>query len=150
MGRPGLIADTRYYNGKRCLYGHKEGRMKSNRLCVICLANRKRKWKKSNPERKKEHETSAVLKRKYGIDLKEYKRLKEKQEGLCKLCGKVETSTHKEKVRELAVDHCHKTLKIRGLLCYKCNVGLGFFNDDINLLEKAINYLTKFQDPVII
>jgi hypothetical protein len=41
----------------------------------------------------------------------------------------------------LAIDHDHRTGKIRGLLCMKCNRGMGYLNDDINLLQKAIEHL---------
>jgi len=43
------------------------------------------------------------------------------------------------------LDHCHKTGRIRGVLCNNCNTGLGKFYDDIELLKTAINYLQKFQ-----
>lgn len=42
----------------------------------------------------------------------------------------------------MPIDHCHKTGKIRGILCSRCNTALGGFNDDIKLLDKAINYLS--------
>lgn len=66
------------------------------------------------------------------------RRLKE-QEGKCGICGK----TAEEESRKFAVDHCHKTLKIRGLLCMSCNTGLGKFKDDPELLTKAIEWLCK-------
>lgn len=43
----------------------------------------------------------------------------------------------------IALDHCHKTGKFRGLLCMSCNTGLGFFKDDLSLLHKAIQYLSE-------
>jgi len=83
------------------------------------------------------------LKRIYGIDLKEYNRIFEEQEGKCKIC-----STHISKINKghkkcLCVDHCHETKKIRGLLCDKCNRGLGLFNDDVNTLNEAMKYLKE-------
>jgi len=44
-----------------------------------------------------------------------------------------------------AVDHCHQTGKIRGLLCFKCNMRLGYFNDDIALLKKALRYMHAYE-----
>jgi hypothetical protein len=49
--------------------------------------------------------------------------------------------THRSRAKYLAVDHCHKTGKIRGLLCHYCNIALGGFKDSIESLKKAIKYL---------
>jgi hypothetical protein len=61
------------------------------------------------------------------------------QGGRCAICGKVPRS------RRLAVDHDHKTGEVRGLLCasgdFGCNKGLGYFNDDPELLRRAYEYL---------
>jgi hypothetical protein len=46
-----------------------------------------------------------------------------------------------EDIHSIAIDHSHITNHIRGLLCNKCNLGLGFFRDDLNLLQNAIDYL---------
>jgi hypothetical protein len=72
--------------------------------------------------------------RKYNISIQEYDLILTKQNGVCRICKK---SSNKS----LHVDHDHKTNRIRGLLCHKCNVGLGNFNDDPILLHAAIEYL---------
>lgn len=77
----------------------------------------------------------------YGLSHDEYKRLLRKQEEVCAICGKPETLKIKGKVATLSVDHNHNTGEIRGLLCSRCNRGLGVFNDDIGLLKKAVAYL---------
>ena len=80
--------------------------------------------------------------RRYGITLEDYNTLLEQQNGVCAICKNPETLTVKGKIVNLSVDHCHDTGVVRGLLCRSCNVGLGNFRDDVNLLETAISYLT--------
>lgn len=70
-----------------------------------------------------------------------YLALCRKQKNRCAVCGKKETNTYKGVVRRLHVDHCHDTLKIRGLLCSSCNMGVGKFYDNPELLRKAADYL---------
>ena len=80
------------------------------------------------------------LRRRYGIGNDEYQAIFEAQRGLCAICG-----VHQNEISQaLSVDHCHESGKVRGLLCGKCNVGLGQFNDDIEGLEAAITYLKKY------
>ena len=79
--------------------------------------------------------------RDFGITLKDYDKMLEKQNGGCKICGTKEIG-HKRQGR-FCVDHNHKTGKIRGLLCTNCNRLLGAAKDDIEILTKAITYLTE-------
>lgn len=78
------------------------------------------------------------LKKTYGITLDEYEVLADKQNNACAICGK-ECATGKM----LAVDHNHKTGKVRGLLCFSCNIAIGHLavDDGPELLSKAINYI---------
>jgi hypothetical protein len=84
----------------------------------------------------------TFIQRTYGISYEEYVRLEEAQSNSCAICKSPE-SLNKRTSGKLFVDHCHATGKVRGLLCSKCNHGLGHFNDDVNLLNLAISYLTQ-------
>lgn len=77
--------------------------------------------------------------KKYSITLDDYKQILEKQNGVCGVCKQSEPSG-----RMLAVDHDHETGKVRGLLCTRCNILLGYCKDDINILKNAIKYLQKY------
>jgi hypothetical protein len=73
----------------------------------------------------------------YNITQEQYNELFYKQNGNCAICGKNQSELKKV----LSVDHNHITGKVRGLLCSKCNFGIGNLNDDINMLTQAIIYL---------
>lgn len=95
------------------------------------------KYKQTSTGKKKAWEYS--LKTKYNLTVEQYNEMLKEQNHKCCICGMDEVDNG----RKLAVDHCHKTQKVRGLLCNFCNVGLGSFKDNINSLSKAISYLTK-------
>lgn len=99
--------------------------------CRVCTRKANKVWNEKNKSKR--------LKEAYGITLKTYKNMSSMQDHKCALCSK----DVKDNKKALAVDHCHATGKVRELLCTKCNIGLGYFNDDIELLKKAIKYLRK-------
>lgn len=74
---------------------------------------------------------------KYELSAKEYLHLAEKQKNCCGIC------MERKPRRELFVDHCHNSDRVRGLLCRTCNIALGYFKDDEQYLLAAINYLKK-------
>jgi hypothetical protein len=78
------------------------------------------------------------LKRMFGMSIEEYDEKLAKQGNVCKICGLKCISG-----KRLAVDHDHKTGKIRDLLCSNCNGGLGKFQDNPELLLKAADYLKE-------
>jgi hypothetical protein len=80
------------------------------------------------------------LQRKYNISLDEYNKILESQNNVCFICKKPE-----QKQTNLAVDHCHTTGKVRGLLCTKCNTTIGLMDESIENLQSAINYLDKWK-----
>jgi len=88
------------------------------------------------------------LKRLFGMTQDEYDTIEREQNYKCAICLNPETIKDNKQIniRKLAVDHCHDSNKVRGLLCFKCNIGLGKFNDSIEELNNAISYLIKHQD----
>jgi predicted methyltransferase len=102
---------------------------------------RQRKWAASNPEKAFITMQNARL-AKYGIDLAKRSEMSINQDHKCKICGKPEDL----QTKKMAVDHCHETGKVRGLLCDPCNRGLGLFYDNPETLLKAANYILNFQE----
>ena len=79
-----------------------------------------------------------MLKRKYGITVDQYNAMLKAQGGVCAICGK----TKEQNGARLAVDHCHDTGIVRGILCIRCNVTLGVLGEDPVLIFKMFNYAT--------
>jgi hypothetical protein len=94
----------------------------------------------ANKEKEKAYSTVYNRLRKTGVTQEQYDGAYLKQKGVCAICSGVEASG-----RELAADHCHTTGVFRGLLCMKCNRGIGYLDDDAVLVEKALNYLKETQ-----
>ena len=81
------------------------------------------------------------LKRKFGISLYQYGEMLVAQGGKCAICGGKDAGSRNGQPKSLAVDHCHETGKVRGLLCEACNQGIGKMKDDPVLLRKAADYI---------
>lgn len=80
--------------------------------------------------------------KRYGITAQFYNELFINQEGCCAICGIHQS----ELLYTLCIDHDHITRMVRGLLCLKCNSGIGKFQDNTELLGKAIEYLKLSQN----
>ena len=119
--------------------------------CKPCHYAVKRDWKRRNPEKyRADNKRTAdrwALQWKYGLSREDYNAMSEDQGGVCKLCSGIETSTRNGKVKALAVDHCHASGVVRGLLCTNCNVMLGHAKDDPELLRRAAEYLERDLNP---
>ena len=112
-----------YYNNLQC----KENHSKSHR-----------KYRSTSAF--KRHIHNYNLKKRYGITREEYDIILTDQGLGCAICGYKGLLTAK---KNLSVDHNHETGTVRGLLCQKCNTGLGNFQDDPEIILKALTYLTK-------
>jgi hypothetical protein len=79
-----------------------------------------------------------VITKKFGLTEEDYFRMEKEQRGVCAICKAPCTSG-----RRLAVDHNHTTGKVRGLLCLRCNFGIGYFEENLNIIGNAMKYLRK-------
>jgi hypothetical protein len=107
-------------------------------LCNACDHARRNA---NNPDRRIASSRAYGLRAK-GTNAEQYCELSHEQGGRCAICRR------KPGKRRLAVDHCHKTGQIRGLLCGRCNIGLGHFKDSPKRLRAAIAYLARSKPSV--
>ena len=102
-------------------------------------------WRKDNPEQWRNIDRKYSLMKKFGMTLEEYNIRLIAQDNKCAICGKEETRRHQNgTLCFLSVDHDHLTGENRDLLCSKCNLGLGHYDDNPILFTKAGEYLTKW------
>lgn len=106
------------------------------KICKACQYKQRIERISSNPEKYYRQRRAVLIRHKYGMEPDEYEAMLEKQGGACAICRRVVDSL-------LCVDHCHDSLKIRGLLCKNCNTGLGMFQDRTHWLKNAIEYLER-------
>ena len=107
----------------------KRGNMRYSGHCKSCYSNMR-------ITRQYHHKATA---KRYGITVDDYNQMLAEQNGACAICKCPPTT------KRLAIDHCHTTGKVRGLLCGPCNVSLGQFRDDPRVLLEAAKYLLKHQ-----
>lgn len=114
------------------------------------VLNEKQKAKRrANPGVRKGEHFRYGLKARYGLTVEAYEQMFTEQKGLCAICGQPETVRQPSgELRNLAVDHCHTTNKVRGLLCFACNTMIGMAKDRIEVLEQAIYYLKESDDVI--
>ena len=119
----------------------KDGFSPSCRKCQSVYDKKKYLKNKKNPiwrENVRKASHAAKIKHYFNLTIAKYDEMVELQDGVCAICGKIELSG-----RRLSVDHDHSTGTIRQLLCRRCNMGIGQFSEDTQLLKQAIKYLEK-------
>lgn len=136
-----------YSSVSKTYYGGKAFRIRNE--CKECIKKNVKKnfyenyhhnKKKNRDAYQKKHKFKNI-KTEYGLTKKEYLQLV-KDNPYCFICDK--------KIIKPQIDHCHKTGKVRSILCFRCNLGLGNFDDNINKLENAIKYLKKYGSESVI
>jgi Autographiviridae endonuclease VII len=137
---------THYFTGKPCKHGHVAPRFVKGSCFECCKVEAKserfieRQRHYRNQPKNKLRKKELLLKGTYGISLAEYDDLLIAQDFICPICRKKITENGKGN-DSFAVDHCHLTGKVRGVLCGACNRGLGLFGDNADLLMRAAEYL---------
>lgn len=142
-------------DGKKFCYGCKQyinsSEFVEKRRCATCVVLRpsgtKLAYRKQlSPEKRKEYDREKNLWTYFGMTSDEYEAILKLQGGVCAICGMREKATDhfSGQPRPLAVDHNHQTGTVRGLLCFKCNAGIGMFNEDHRILVRASEYLLKY------
>lgn len=152
-------------------FGNYNGMDYKRKVCKACRSDQQKEWAKKNPDKEKAirdrmkkknpnlHKESyrRILKKNpdyireknykasFGITIDQYELMFNFQGGLCAICRKPETIMDRGKIRRLAVDHCHATGKIRGLLCGKCNKAIGLVDENLLVLSAMSEYLLKHQ-----
>lgn len=117
---------------------HEASRLKYRVEHAEEIAAKTRAWYRKNRPLALARARESALKKRYGITQIQYMEMLNQQGGKCPICS--------EKIGERntpPVDHCHKTGKVREILCYRCNTGLGQFLDNPELLRNAVKYLAK-------
>lgn len=123
-------------------------------FCRQCRIIYKRKWRKENPckvekeqknQRKLERLRTKKLKTRYGLSLDDDEKMLIDQNGVCAICNEKETviDFRYNKLRRLSIDHCHKTGKVRSLLCSRCNTVIGLIKESDFIINNIKNYLEK-------
>lgn len=120
-----------FYRSKNEKYG-RHGR------CTTCVKTRY--LSDSAKESKKAYNRARSRKSGTGFTPEEFEQKLEEQNNRCAICG-----TDKPTSINWHADHCHETKTKRGVLCQKCNMGIGLFNDNTELMEKAIMYLNQYK-----
>jgi len=105
--------------------------------CKQCSKTQHTQWRDKFPRKHKD----ALLRRFRGTTIDEFEKLFESQGKKCGICESYDPSS---KMGWL-LDHCHKSTKNRGILCLYCNSGIGYFRDNIEIMQKAIEYIRKYQ-----
>jgi hypothetical protein len=92
--------------------------------------DRLKRWRKSNPDAARAKDQRARV-RAYGIEPADVERMTAEQDGKCALC---------RRKKRLVIDHCHRTGRVRGLLCHQCNTGLGWIEGNPDVLARIAGY----------
>jgi len=120
-------------------YNNKKSKDGLHSYCKVCNKFLKTLWANANPEKIKRIRRQQTLKG-YGLSFQDYENKLKAQKHGCEICG-----TRMQKNQHLSIDHNHKSGKVRGLLCRKCNSILGRVEGYLERVKTSIAYLEKYK-----
>lgn len=139
-GAPKTYCSPKCRNGRRRSWTRVKERIKNDPAYHASYLAYFREYKDRHRSLAQLVTLKSWLKRKYGLTIEDFQKLRDQQNDLCAICGKPETQKGR---RLLSVDHCHETGKVRALLCKHCNSAIGHLHDDPSLARKAYEYLAR-------
>lgn len=101
-------------------------------------ARKMREYRAANLEKFRARERRSKLWTKYGVTEEMWKAMFDKQQGRCAGCNLPFTDELKP-----CVDHCHVTMRFRGLLCHSCNRSIGLLKESVETLVRLVGYLSR-------
>lgn len=152
------MRDRHSVRGKAYYEKNKERLKPQTEEAIAKKKARQKRWYEENKEKHKirereryklmrDHNTSVRLKKNFGITLEEYNAMFALQNGRCAICDTEQKIKDKHgNLRRFAVDHDHKTGKVRQLLCGPCNMSIGLVKENVKTLNKMIDYIKRHED----
>ncbi|MAT39187.1 MAG: hypothetical protein CL946_06255 [Ectothiorhodospiraceae bacterium] len=119
-----------------------DGRKYRCRDCEREYNNQLREKQNRNPSARDRAQRKYRYKQ-FGLTIADYEQILKDQGGVCAICGQPPNG------RDLCIDHCHRTGKVRGLLCDGCNTGIGKLGDDASSIRKALIYLQQSEQVAL-
>ena len=110
-------------------------------LCKPCKVIKSRTYQQENYEWWRKYRSDYTRQKRAFFEVGEYDRKFEEQNYCCAICGATESGGK----GAFHADHDHETETPRGILCFHCNSALGFFKDNVDFLQSAIEYLNKYK-----
>lgn len=128
------LGEDKYVPHRPCINGHLL-RWTGTNNCVLC--------DKEKRSERKDKVKDAAFRKKYGMSLADRDSMVEDQGNVCLICQEIldlQFNTH--------IDHCHTSGRVRGVLCSKCNQGIGLFRDNPEFMRRAANYVEDHSDDL--
>ncbi len=136
------LIDNGLFQCKRCGESKPVVQMRQDYryVCLVCFSDLGNDWQRRHPKQSARHKRNCHLSKKFGITVEEAEALLAEQGGVCAVCLQPLSDARGYSPH---VDHDHVTGKVRGVLCFACNSGLGHFKDNLTIMRAAISYLEK-------